>query len=266
MLGLKGEKMKILDCSNIKTTITSLCKLLNTDEKHLKEFIKQNTYRVVKDRRMTTYNDLKIEDVTTYFAVKKEEILPDKVVMFHLTSAANPKTYTQNGLLNLHTIVKRGLMDEFFSECNLRLIYKEGEIPLVEFDNRVVEFALLDHRFKGDQCINGFLIKEGAEHNSNVEHLRNCPEFIIDIGNLPGIPNLKEIWTRKAVPLKLTLEVNFDDINEWDVYNYILEPLKYLIFKETSSWSLGDNFMVFLKENIDVLPEKIIKIEELEEI
>ncbi|MEM4992479.1 hypothetical protein WKH56_08060 [Priestia sp. SB1] len=258
--------MKILDCSNVKTTITSLCKLFNTTEKHLEEFIKQNTYRVVKDRGMTTYNGLTIEDVTTYFGVKKEGILPDRVLMFHLTSAANPETYTQNGLLNLHTIVTKGLMDEFFSECDLRLIYKEGEMPLVQFNNNVVEFAMLDHRFKSDQCINGFLIKEDAEHNSNVEHLRNCPEFIIDMGKLPGIPSLKETWTRKAVPLKLTLEVNFDDINEWDVYNYILEPLKYLIFKKTFSWSSGDNFMVYLKENIDVPPEKIIKIEELEEI
>ncbi|MED4285080.1 hypothetical protein P4679_24480 [Priestia megaterium] len=258
--------MKILDCSDVKTTITSLCKLLNATEKHLEGFIKQNTYRVVEDRGMTTYNDLKIEDVTTYFDVKKEEILPDRVLMFHLTSAANPKTYTQNGLLNLHTVVTKGLMDNFFTECNLKIVYKEGEMPLVQFNNTTVEYSMLDHRFKEDQCINGFLIKEGAEYNSHVKHLRDCPEFIIDMGKLPGIPNLKEIWIRKAVPLKLTLEVNFKDINEWDVYNYILEPLRYLILKQTASWSLGDNFMVFLKENINVPPEKVVKIEELKEI
>lgn len=141
--------------------------------------------------------------------------------------------------------------------------YEEGSPPLIHFKGKVFKDEILFHRFNSDRCINGFLIKEGAESNSNVRHIRECPEFIWDISKLIHMPGLIGKWKESAKSMKLSLLVNFKDINYFEPAEYVLKAVEYVLFKKTNYWDPDNNFMVFLKEDVCISPENITQIDEL---
>jgi hypothetical protein len=253
----------ILDCSTVETTIKSLSKLLKTDVKTINSFIESNTYRITNKDKMWNYDNLYIKDVLNYFNLRKDEILPEKLVMFHLTSGIDDSNFRENGILNLESLINKGILSDFFSDLGIQILYKKNSPPVIKYMGKEFKDEMLFHRFNKDKCINGFLIKEDAENNSNVNHIRQCPEFIWDISRLIRMPELVERWKEKAKPMKLSLLVNFDDVSYFEPSEYVLKATEYVLFKKTSDWGSHHNFMVFLQEDICISSENIIEIEEL---
>lgn len=255
--------MRILNCSSIETTIKSLSTLLKTKEEILNSFIESNKYRIQNNDSQWKYNNLTIDDILNHFNIGEHEILPDKLVMFHLTAALDKSTFREKGILNLESVIKGEIFSSFLEEYGIKMYYQDDSPPLLKFKGREYKEEQLAHRFKNDKCINGFLINEDAENNTNVSHIRECPEFIWDIGKLISMPEIVDKWKEKAKPMKLSLLVNFEDIKFFEPSNYILKAIEYVLFKRTGYWGPNDNYMVFLKEDICISPEKILEIEKV---
>lgn len=255
--------MRILNCSSVETTIKSLSTLLKTKEEILNSFIDSNKYRITNNDGIWKYNDLTIEDILNHFHLNENEILPDKLVMFHLTSALDDSSFREKGILNLESVIKDDIFSGFLEECGIKVCYQDNFPPLLEFKGKEYKEELLFHRFKNDKCINVFLINEDAENNTNVSHIRECPEFIWDIGKLIKMPEIVCKWKEKTKPIKLSLLVDYGDINSFEPSKYVLNAIEYILFKQTGYWGPDENYMVFLKEDICISPEKILKIEKV---
>ncbi|MGF3103687.1 hypothetical protein [Rossellomorea sp. DUT-2] len=255
--------MRILDCSSVETTLKSLSDLFGTNEETLVMFIDSNKDRISNIDKLWKYNNIYIEDVLKYFNLRKDDILPDKLFMFHLTSGIDESSFQQNGILNIESIIKNDIFSSFFADSGISIQYEEGAPPLIHFMGKSFKDEMLFHRFNSDKCINGFLIKEDAENNSNVRHIRECPEFIWDISKIIHMPELIEKWKASAKPMKLSLLVNFEDINYFNPSEYVLKAIEYVLFKKTGYWDPDKNFMVFLNEDGFVSPENITEINEL---
>lgn len=261
---IEGEiKLRILDCSTVEATMKSLSILLKTDDKTLNLFIESNKHRITNKDKWCHYDNLSIEDILNYFNLPEDEILPDKLLMFHLTSGINDSSFRQNGILNLESIIKNEILSAFFADSGIQIHYKKGLLPVIKFKGKEFRDEMLFHRFNKDNCINGFLIKEDAENNTNVSHIRECPEFIWDISNLINMPDLVAKWKENVKPMKMSLLVNFEDINSFDPSDYVLKALEYVLFKHTGYWDPEKNYMVFLQEDVCISAENIAEIEEL---
>lgn len=254
----------MLDCSTVETTLKSLSVLLETDEKTVNTFVESNRYRVTNKDKCWYYDNLFIEDILDFFNLYKDEILPDKLLMFHLTSGIDDSSFRQNGILNLESIIKNDILSSFFLTSGIKIHYEESLPPLIYYKGKVFKDEMLFHRFNSDRCINGFLIKEDAESNSNVRHIRECPEFIWDISELIHKPGLIGKWKESTKSMKLSLLVNFKDINYFDPAEYVLKAFEYVLFKKKNYWDPDNNFMFFLKEDVCISPENIIQIDELQ--
>ncbi|MDV2684006.1 hypothetical protein RYX56_06420 [Alkalihalophilus lindianensis] len=254
--------MRILDCSTVETTIKSLSDLLKTDEKSINSFINSNKYRIINKDKCWRYDNLYIDDVLSHFNLQLQEIYPDKLFMFHLTTGIGDGSFRQNGVLNLESIIKNDILSAFFAEFGIQINYEVNSPPIIKFKGQEFTDDMLFHRFNKDKCINGFLIKEDAENNSNVRHIRECPEFIWDISNLIKMPELVGKWKKSAKPMKLSLLVNFEDVDYFEPLEYVLKAIEYVLFKNTSYWDPDKNFMVFLQGEVCISPENITEIEE----
>ncbi|SMQ77510.1 hypothetical protein SAMN05444673_2839 [Bacillus sp. OV166] len=255
--------MRILDCSTIETTIKSLSTLLKTDQKTVNLFIESNKYRITNNDKNTYYDNLSIENVLNFFNLRENEILPNKLLMFHLTSGIDDTSFRQNGILNLETVIKNGILSDFFSESGVQIKYEEGSPPIIKYKGKDYSDEMLFHRFNTDNCINGFLIKEDAENNRNVSHIRECPEFIWDISKLIRMPQLVGKWTENAKPMKLSLLLNFEDVQHYNPSEYVLKAIEYVLFKNTSFWDPDKNFMVFLHEDVCISPKNIMEVTQI---
>lgn len=253
----------MLDCSTVETTLKSLSELLKTDEETVNMFIEGNKYRITNKDKCWYYDNLYIGDILDFFNLNKDEILPDKLIMFHLTSGIDDSSFRQNGILNLQSVIKNEILSSFFTASGVKIYYEEGSPPLIHFKGKVFKDEMLFHRFNSDRCINGFLIKEDAESNSNVRHIRECPEFIWDISKLIHMPGLIGKWKESVKSMKLSLLVNFEDINYFEPAKYVLKAVEYVLFKKANYWVPDKNFMVFLNEDVCISPENITQIDEL---
>jgi hypothetical protein len=255
--------MRILNCSSVETTIKSLSTLLKTKEEIINSFIDSNKYRITSNESQWNYNNLTIDDILNHFNLGENEIIPDKLIMFHLTSALDDSTFREKGILNLESVIKDKIFSSFLEDYGIKMYYQNDLPPLLEFKGKEYREEQLAYRFKNDKCINGFLINEDAENNTNVSHIRECPEFFWDIGKLIKMPKIVDKWKEKAKPMKLSLLVNFEDINFFEPSNYILKAIEYILFKRTGYWGPNENYMVFLKEDICISPGKILEIEKV---
>jgi len=258
--------LRILDCSTVETTIESLSTLLKTDRETLNSFVENNAHRITYKNKFLEYKNLCIEDVVNYFNIREEEMIPDKIMVFHLTSAVDDCSFFNYGLLNLESVITEGVMNDFFASSNVEILYKEGATPIIKYKDKEFKDEMLAHRFSVDNCINGFLIKEGAENHEYVQHIRTCPEFICDMSRLAGIPNLQEEWERRAKPMMLSILVNYNDIIALKPLEYVLYALDFLVLKKASYWSEDQNYMIHLNEVVCISPENIAKVEELKSL
>jgi len=254
--------LRILDCSTVETTIKSLSDLLKTDDNTLNLFIESNKHRITNKDKWS-YDNIYIEDLLNYFNLTEKEILPDKLLMFHLTSGIDDIGFRKYGILNLESLVKNGILSTFFADSGIQIHYEIGIPPVIKYNGKEFSDKMLSHRFNKDNCINGFLIKEDAENNTNVTHIRECPEFIWNISELIDMPDLVTKWKENAQPMKISLLVNFDDINFIKSSDYVLRAFEYVLFKHTGYWDPDHNFMVFLQEDVCISPKNIMRIEEL---
>ncbi|WP_342489184.1 hypothetical protein MKX67_09030 [Cytobacillus sp. FSL W7-1323] len=255
--------MRILNCSTVETTIKSLSDLLKTDEVNIISFIKSNKYRITNKDKLWHYDNLYIDDILNYFNLKVDEILPDKLLMFHLTTGIDDSSFRQNGILNLESIITKGILSDFFADLGIKIHYEINSPPIIRFKGKEFTDKMLFHRFNNDNCINGFLIKEDAENNSNVGHIRECPEFIWDISDLIKMPEIVSEWKKSAKPMKLSLLVNFEHVDYYEPSDYVLKAIEYVLFKNTGYWDPGQNFMVFLQGKVCISPENITEVVEL---
>lgn len=258
--------MKVLDCTTIETTFKSLSVLFKTDVKSVKNFIENNEYRLSRDGEYWSYDALKIEDILGYFNLYEKEIIPEKVVIFHITSTPTLSNFRDYGVLNLKSALENELFSSFFSNAGVKINYDENSPPLICYQEETFEDTLLFNRFFTDACVNGFLINEDAEDNPNITHIRNCPEFIHDISRLIKMPGLVEQWQRIAKSMKISMYVDFEDLNHYEPAEYVLKAVEYILFKNKYYWSPRENYIVYLKENINVPPENIIRIDEIKRV
>ncbi|MGF7535198.1 hypothetical protein AAGG74_16210 [Bacillus mexicanus] len=252
--------MKILDCSTVESTHQSLADIFQTDIEGVKHFVKKSENKFVKYEGMKT-EDLCIEDILDYFKLEKEEVLPDKLVLFHLTSGLDDRGFRKHGILNLENVIKKGLLNNFFEQNGISIICKENNKPIIKHNNKEYVDERLFWRFSADNCINGFLVREEAENNNNVKDLRECPEFISDISRLLGMPELVSNWKTSTNAMVLSLIVDFKEVNDFDPNRFIIGAVEYLALKNKSSWGSEDNKMVFLSEKANIPPSDILKVE-----
>lgn len=139
------SKLSVLDCSTVETTLKSLSKLLRTDVETVNMFIESNKYRITNEDKCWHYDNLYIGDVLDFFNLRKDEIFPDKLLMFHLTSGIDDSSFRQNGILNLQAIIKNDILSSFFTNSGVEIHYEEGSPPLIHSNGKVFkdEIAVL---------------------------------------------------------------------------------------------------------------------------
>lgn len=147
--------MKTLDCSTIESTQNSLISLFKTDLDGLNKFL------LACNEKITFNNGIKdcsltFNDILTYFQLDNEEVLPDRITMFHLSSSVDDSSFKEHGLLNLENVIKKGLLNEFFLKNGIKIVYKEGVAPIITYKNKDYTDEHLFWRFNQDKCINGF--------------------------------------------------------------------------------------------------------------
>jgi hypothetical protein len=259
----------LLNCIDLVRTYESLGKILG----HLGKFILQNSKRITcENGYYWRYDNLTIQDVKSYF--NKYEFDFDEIAIYHVVAIINKESYMEKGLLNLGSLAKDSNNDftNFLKEFGISFRQDREGNPDFEYNGIKISSDYVQHRLQKDQCINGFLLGESCLLDTNVSAIRECPEIIAHISReVINLPNLRNSWMQRAIPSFVSFKVKIEQIDS-STFNkdlsieekkefFLLKSIEYLLFKHTH-YPL-ENPMIYLKENINVCPERIMSITEL---
>lgn len=261
-----------LDCRNIESTFISLSRILNVDKKDIVQFLKDNRNRITIDGNSYYYDNLSQNDIKEYF--KPEEINFQEITVHHISSILDKNSFLNEGILNLRKLLlTKNSFTNFLSQYEISIRENYPDTLVLLYKGKEASTDYLTYRFKKDRCINGFLFCESALIDSNVSHIRECPELVSHIGReIIGSSDLEKYWKLQGVPSLVSFNVPVNQIH-WTTFNGHLElndQRMYLIFKALEFLLFKychypiENKMIFLEENYDVPPEDIIKVAELD--
>ena len=279
---------KILDITSKENLIESIAEICDCNKDSILNYIK--TASVFTH---TPKEEIKLEPFFKALGLKfqnKSELYDlikfDMITVSHITTRKSTPNNT-----DIYPVTECLLRKNDLTTClnNYGLIFKKnGNEVITFFNNKKIEWDNFEHpfsnriskrlKFKGeyiDNCINGFLINEKIWEDSDVEHIKTCPEILSDICEVLDIDYIKEIWEGEAVPYVVSFLVNINDIilDSYSKYRtskskvYIIYKiiLYYLVQSNNNLWyPKFDNEIIRLKDNLSVKKENIIDFFEIE--
>lgn len=204
----------------------------------------------------------------------------DTCVISHVTSRVTPPDVS-DVLYTIKVLAEKTDLSTFLesksitfketSKC-LNAYYNNEKLDWNKFDTSYA--ARLRGRLKKkgrhvDNCVNGFLINDRFWEDSNVTHLKSCPEVIQDICYQIKRYDIIREWEETTTPYALGFladvrDIIFDEYTRYKtmnskVYFIYKNVIYYLIQDYHGKWNPRfDNLMLRLKDNITVDKEDII--------
>lgn len=259
----------MLNCFNFEQTVKSLEPILDTTSQQIIEFVSSIRNKVKHEGSFWDYSGLEVNEIKDYFKVERFNF--ESIVVHHVAAILNEESYRENGIMSLgNLIVSDNSFSNFFHSFGITFEKNSNGLVQMYKDNEVIGTDYTDTRFKDDQCINGFLLREKALTSSNVKEMWYCPELIAHISReLLKSDTMKLNWEQQAKPSILSFKVEIDSIDS-STFGYgnkllhekqeffVCKAIEFLLHKITD-YPLVEN-MVFLKEYVSIPPENIIAI------
>lgn len=273
---------RILYTSSYSNIIKSMAEICGCTQKVIKNYI-QNA-QPLKNTLPENINLVSFfRDVGVKFRGNTElfnKVKFDACIMSHVTSRINPPNETD--VLYLIKVLSEKTDLNIFLESKgitfketskgLNTYYNNEKLDLDKFDNSYAARLSSRLRKKGrriDNCINGFLINDHFWEDSNVTHLKDCPELVLDICHLIKRHDIIREWEETTTPYALGFLADVKDIIfdyhtryktiNSKVYFIYKNVIYYLIQYYHDTWNPRfDNLMLRLKDNITVSKENII--------
>ena len=216
-----------------------------------------------------------------------ETIKFDSCIVSHLT--------TRTGLpdeLDIYCLIKALSEDTDISRflASKGITFKEnGQGLVVYYNNKIVDWNKFNdpaaYRIKKrlrkrgkyvDNCINGFLFNHLIWEDSNVEHIKECPEIVSDICHVLNRYDILQEWSKISTTYTLGFiadvkDIIFDEHTRCDttkskiylIYKYLIY---YLVQVYHGEWEPRfDNPIIRLKDNQSVCKENIIGFYKIDE-
>lgn len=280
---------RILYTSSDKNIIKSIAEICGCTQKVIRNYIK-NSQPLRNESPESIRIDLFFRDIGIKFNNKTElynRIKFDACVMSHVTS----RITQPNQLDVLNTIVVLTKKTDISTFLEFKgIIFKETSMGLeTYYNNEKIDWEMFDTpyaarlksrlRKKGrrvDNCINGFLINDHFWEDSNVTHIKNCPELIQDICHHIKRGDIIREWEESSTPYAIGFQVDLKDLIfdehtryktvQSKVYYIYKNVLYYLIQDYHGEWSPRfDNLMLRLKDNMTIGQGDIIGYYEIED-
>lgn len=282
---------RILYTSSYEDILESMAELCGCDQESIKNYIKD-----LQPFKNTSIGDISLVSFFKGIGIKFEnntelydKIKFDTCVISHVTSRITApaesdvlytiKVLTEKTDLSIF-LESKGITFKETAKC-LDTYYNNEKL---DWDTLNTSYAArLRGRLKKkggrvDNCINGFLINDRFWEDSNVTHLKDCPELIQDICYQIKRYDIIREWGKATVPYALGFMVDVKDIIfdryaryrtiKSKVYFIYKNIIYYLIQDYHGKWNPRfDNLMIRIKDNITVRKENIIgyyKIEDKE--
>jgi hypothetical protein len=197
---------------------------------------------------------------------------PDKSDIYYLVKAFSEPTDISNFLAN------KGLTFEKTAQ-GLITYHNDKIVEWNSYDNTAIYRIIKRLRIKGkyiDNCINGFLFNDKIWEDSNVEHIKDCPEIISDICNVLHRQDIINEWENisKTYAIGFFVDVKdiiFDEHTRFNtkkskmylIYKYVIY---YLVQNYHGLWRPRfDNPIIRLQDNQIVDKNDIFGFYEIEE-
>ena len=280
---------KILYTSSYDNIIKSMAEICGCTQKTIKNYIKssqplENTFPD-SINLVSFFRDIgvKFKGNTELF----NKIKFEACVISHITSRIAPPDES-DVLYTIKLLSEKTELSTFleskgitFKETSkgLNAYYNNELLNWDKFDNSYA--ARLRGRLKKkgqrvDNCINGFLINDHFWKDSNVTHLKDCPELVSDLCYQIKRYDIVREWEETRTPYALGFLVDvkdiiFDESTRYKtikskVYFVYKNIIYYLIQDYHNKWDPRfDNLMLRLKDNMTVSKANIIGYYEIED-
>jgi|GEM_PF-4853864 len=266
----------ILNGLNKSEVIRSLANIINTTPDKIEEFVESQHYRVQSEGISWTYDNLELDHILSHFAITLGDIQMDGVTVSHVAAIMDKESFLQHGLMSLYALFSTdNPVTSFLKEHGITFETQTGRSLRILVNGQPMSTDYLDVRLSKDRCINGFLFGDDPEDDRNISQLKECPEIIGHIGReLLHTSSLREEWISRSIPSIITFKANIEEIDTSTFYDefkatiemrrgfFLLKAFERLLFMGTGY--LGDNPMVYLKENVNISADRILQIREIE--
>lgn len=279
---------KVLYTTSTEDIIESISNICGCSEAVIKSYLKRS-----RPFRNTFAGDIKLNPFFSAIGIQFngnndlfEIIKFDSCVVSHLTTRTSPPDksdiYCLIKALSEDTDISRFLASKGIT------FKKTGQGLVVYYNNRIVDWNRFDDsaayrikkriRTRGkyiDNCINGFLFNHLIWEDSNVEHIKDCPEIVFDICHVLSRYDIHQEWSNisKTYTLGFLTDVKdiiFDEHTRYKtvkskiylIYKYVIY---YLVQVYHDAWETRfDNPIIRMKDNSSVIKENIIGFYEVE--
>ena len=266
------ESMSVISgCSvnSIKTWLKQSQPFINTSESDIKlnSFFKKigikftgnnELYEIIK------FNSCVISHLTTRIRQ------PDKLDIYCLIKALSMPTDISNFLASKGLIFKK-------TAQGLATYYENKIVDWNDYDNYSTARIKVRLRVKDkyiDNCINGFLFNDLIWKDSNVRHIKDCPEIVSDICEVLKIEEIVHEWNNISKPYVVGFLAEVKDIifdktrlktTKSKIYLIYKYAIYYLVQCYHGIWNpIFDNQMVRLHDNCSVDKKSIVGFYEIE--
>ncbi|MGN8845212.1 hypothetical protein ACTNDN_20630 [Niallia sp. HCP3S3_B10] len=268
----------LLNCTNYESVFKSIKTILGVSHNSLIDFIKLNEYRIKlrRDFGYPIFERFEISEIKDYFNI--DVFNYDEIIVHHAASLLENSTHLEQGIYNLKRLAETHNSFKLFLS-NYGITYDTDRVgtPYFAYNGNKVTSPYLESRFKKDLCINGFLFSYSVLEDTNIKDLKYCPEIVAHLGREIGI-DLRREWIEQSNPCSVSFKVKLREIdnstlntsvadNKAKQEYFIKLAIEYLIIDEVMIYQYPkDNPMVFLKEEIQISPERIVNIVPLSEL
>jgi glutaredoxin-related protein len=264
---------KVLDCTNIQTTYESLQSIIGVEMRNLVDFIKMNNNRFSFDSKYgySIFDRPDIKTIKEYFKTNNFDY--KSVIVHHASAILNDSSYLVQGIYNLKGLAEtpKNTFKMFLKEFNIRFEVNAKGKPFFEYQGKEVSTDYIEHRFRQDQCINGFLFSYSLLEDTNISEIKQCPELIAHLGRHIGV-DLRTEWIKKSTPSMVSFKVDLEklhkstfagqDLNYQEKQDYFIKAaIDYLLIFDAIMYQYTkDNPMIFLNEDVQINRDDIVNI------
>lgn len=275
---------KTLYTSSVADIIKSIANICGATKKDIEKYL-ENTHPFDN----TWAEDINIASFFNGIGIRfdsKAELYTkikfDTCVMSHVTSRITPPNNT-DVLNTIKVLTTETDLSKYLKSYGI--IFKESSKCIDVYYNSekldVSNDAMLRRRLRKegnwmDNCINGFLINDNFWKDSNVVHLKSCPEIVSVVCCKIKRHDIIREWNEKTTPYALGFLVNLQDIifDEYTKYKTIKSKvyftyknlIYYLVQNYHGEWNPRfNNLIIRLKDNLIVSRENVIGYYEIED-
>ncbi|WP_053957349.1 hypothetical protein [Inediibacterium massiliense] len=273
---------KVLWTTSYEDIIESISNICDCSEQNINNYLKYyEPFNNIFVGDIQLNNFLKIIGVKFNNNTELFEMIKfDKCVISHLTTRT--KLPNKSNIYCLTEVLSKTTDLSKFLACK-GINFKETSQGLITFfNNKIVDWNSFDgsyaYRIKKrlkargeyiDNCINGFLFNHLFWEDSNVEHIRDCPEIVSDICYVLNRQDILNEWRKISTLYALGFLVDIKDIifdehaklktTKSKIYLTYKYVIYYLVQVYHNVWNTRfNNPIIRLKDNQSVIKENII--------